>query len=110
MVFIGFFSELYTGSNVPFMFAPVALYELFSLLFHRLRFLTFGLFLWCCFFSAEIFSSKLGPFDAAVQVQSLYPLLILKRLNRAVKHVFLLANLHLELVLSLAAARLVSVF
>ncbi len=92
------------------MFAPVALYELFSLLFHRLRFLTFGLFFWCCFFSAEIFSSKLGSFDAAVQVQGLYPLLILKRLNRAVKHVFLLANLRLELVLSLAAARLVSVF
>ncbi len=53
---------------MPFMFAPVALYELFSLLFHRLRFLTFGLFLWCGFFSAEMFSSKLGFFDATVQV------------------------------------------
>ncbi len=30
-VFIGFFSSLYTGSNVPFMFALVALYEMFSL-------------------------------------------------------------------------------
>ncbi len=59
-----------------FMFAPVALYELFSLLFHRLRFLTFGLFLWCGFFCAEMFSSKLGFFEAAVQVQSLYPFLI----------------------------------
>ncbi len=58
------------------MFAPVALYELFSLLFQRLRFLTFGLFLWCGFFSAEIFSSKLGIFDAAVQVRSPNPLLI----------------------------------
>jgi len=54
----------------------VALYELFSLLFQRLRFLTFGLFLWCGFFSAEIFSSKLGIFDAAVQVRSPNPLLI----------------------------------
>ncbi|AYF15388.1 hypothetical protein FORC72_1657 [Vibrio parahaemolyticus] len=73
LVFIGFFSLLYTGSNVPFMFAPVALYALFSLLFHHLLFLTFGLFLWCGFFSAEMFSSKLGFFEAAVQVQSPYP-------------------------------------
>ncbi len=58
------------------MFAPVALYELFSLLFQRLRFLTFRLFLWCGFFSAEIFSLTLGFFDAAAQVRSPNPLLI----------------------------------
>ncbi len=35
---------------MPFTFAPVALDVYFSLGFHRLRFLTFGLFLWCGFF------------------------------------------------------------
>ncbi len=51
-----------------FTFAPVALDVKFSLYFQRLRFLTFGLFLWFGFFSVEIFSSKLSFFEAAVQV------------------------------------------
>ncbi len=43
---------------MPITFFPVALYELCSRCLHRLRFLTFGLFLWCGFFSVEKFSSK----------------------------------------------------
>ncbi len=52
---------------MPFMFAPVALYELFSLLFHRLRFLTFGLFLWCGFFSFGKLLPQMRFFGAVVQ-------------------------------------------
>ncbi len=43
---------------MPFTFFPVALYELCTRRFHRLRFLTFGLFLWCGFFDAGKFSSN----------------------------------------------------
>ncbi len=43
---------------MPFTFFPVALYELCSLRFHRLRFLTFGLFLWYGFFGAGKFLSN----------------------------------------------------
>ncbi len=43
---------------MPFTFFPVALYELCSRCLHRLRFLTFGLFLWCGFLNAEKFSSN----------------------------------------------------
>ncbi len=57
-VFIGLFSSLYIWSNVPFRFAPVALDVKFSLWVYRLRFLTFGLFLWRVFFGAEKFSAK----------------------------------------------------
>ncbi len=61
---------------MPLTFAPVALDVKFSLGFHRLRFLTFGQFLLCGFFNAEIFSLKLSFFEAAVKVRSPYPLLI----------------------------------
>ncbi len=61
---------------MPLTFAPVALDVKFSLCLQRLRFLTYGLFLWCDFFSAEMFSSKLGFFEAAVKVRSQCPLLI----------------------------------
>ncbi len=64
------------------MFAPVALYELFSLLFHRLRFLTFGLFLWCCFFIAEIFGRKLSFSEAAVKVPKLESFANLKAVKK----------------------------
>ncbi len=95
-MFLGFFSQIYTWPNVPLTFAPVALDVKFSLCFQRLRFLTFGLFLWCCFFFAEMFSTKLRFFDAAAKVWSQNPLLIWKRWKRVVKYVFLLTNLRLE--------------
>ncbi len=59
-----------------FRFFPVALDVSFSLLFYRLRFLTFGLLLWCGFFGADKFSVKLSLSDAAVKVRSSNPLLI----------------------------------
>ncbi len=58
-----------------FRFFPVALDVSFSLLFYRLRFLTFGLLLWCGFFGADKFSVKLSLSDA-VKVRSSNPLLI----------------------------------
>ena len=96
LMFLGFFSQIYTWPNVPLTFAPVALDVKFSLCFQRLRFLTFGLFLWCCFFFAEMLSTKLRFFDGATQVWSQNPLLIWKRWKRVVKYVFLLTNLRLE--------------
>ncbi len=48
----------------------------FSLLFHRLRFLTFGLLLWCGFFGADKFLAKISFSDAAVKLRSSNPLLI----------------------------------
>ena len=49
-VFISSVFQLFTGSNVPFTFFPVALCAECSRRFHRLRFLTFGLFRWRGFF------------------------------------------------------------
>ncbi len=42
---------------MPFTFFPVALCAEFSRRFHRLRFLTFGLFRWRCFFCVVGFSA-----------------------------------------------------
>ncbi len=61
---------------MPFMFAPVALDAKFSLCSHRLRFLTFGDFSGVVSLKLGQFSQKLCSFVAAVQVRSLYPLLI----------------------------------
>ncbi len=43
---------------MPFTFAPAALDVKFSLRVYRLRFLTFGIFLWRDFFGVEKFSAK----------------------------------------------------
>lgn len=81
---------------MPFRFAPVALDVKFSLWVYRLRFLTFGLFLWRGFFGAEKFSEKQAFLCRSCS--SLKPVFFanLKTVKRAVKNVFLLANLRLE--------------
>lgn len=81
---------------MPFRFAPVALDVKFSLCFYRLRFLTFGLFLWCGFFISGKWSPKMCFFGAVVQFWSPYPFLIWKLWRRAVWHAFLRSNSRLD--------------
>ncbi len=67
-VFIGFDARFFTCMGVPFTFFPVALDVCFSLRLQRLRFLTFGLFLWRGFFSLVGFLASTRFFGVVVQV------------------------------------------
>ncbi len=81
---------------MPFTFSPVALYVECSLLFCRLRFLTFWLFLWRGFFDVVGFSSK-NVVSLSLRLSSvIVSFANLKPVKRVVRHVFLLANLRLE--------------
>ncbi|MGR5303166.1 hypothetical protein, partial [Vibrio alfacsensis] len=73
---IGFFALLYSGSNVPFTFSPVALDAQFARCQRRLRFLTFRQFHWRGFFVSDGFAAKNRFFGVVGKARSQPPLQI----------------------------------